>query len=100
MIAVSGYLKFRPEDRADMRVALAEVQERSRTDRGCLEYWWAEDLGEPGVFRFFECWESQEAFEAHRDAPYERDFDTNVLPRIIGARGHRHVVSDRGPAFG
>ena len=40
------------------------MTEASRRDAGCLEYFWGEDLETPNTFRFFECWASQELFDA------------------------------------
>ena len=61
MIIIAGSLSFDPSDRDDVLASLAEVTEASRRDAGCLEYFWGEDLEAPNTFRFFECWESQDA---------------------------------------
>jgi quinol monooxygenase YgiN len=95
MHALTGYLDFRPEERAGTIAALQAVTSRSRADDGCVDYWWSEDIDRPGRFRFFECWESEAAFAAHQAQPYERQFMTDHVSRIIGADAHVLHLSSR-----
>src|SRR5271170_1862028 len=97
MIIVAGSLTFDPSDRADVLASLAEVTQASRRDAGCVEYTWAEDLEAPDTFRFFECWESQELFDAHLAAPHETAFGERNLHRITGATASMY---DAAPAEG
>lgn len=84
MHAMSGYLEF-PEDRRESTLAaLKEICMRSRQDPGCVDYWWAEDVEQPNRFRFFECWESLEAFEAHQAKPYEVAFMADHVSAVTG----------------
>jgi quinol monooxygenase YgiN len=86
VILLSGYIEYRPEERDDVVAGLAGVAKRSREDAGCVDYWWAEDVEVPNRFRFFECWETEEAFAAHRDRPYEHEFmQRYVNGRAVGA---------------
>jgi quinol monooxygenase YgiN len=85
MIIIAGSLSFDPSDRDDVLASLHEVTTCSRRDEGCVEYTWAEDLESPNVFRFFECWESQEHFDAHLAAPHEKAFGERNMRRITGA---------------
>ena len=101
MVLLSGDLEYRPEERAEVLAGLVEVSRRSREDAGCVEYWWAEDLEVPGRFRFFECWETEEQFAAHRDRPYEHEFmDRFVNGRITGADAWSYATTGRSPAMG
>jgi len=100
MHALSGYLDFRPGERAETVAALEAVTALSRADAGCVDYWWSEDLERPCRFRFFECWESEEAFDAHQAQPYEREFMNGRVSRIVGADAHVLTVSSRRPAAG
>jgi quinol monooxygenase YgiN len=93
MLAISGLLRFPVEQRDEMIGVLTALADRTRRDAGCVEYWWSEDLAEPGVFRFFECWESEETFAAHRNAPYEIEFNDTYLTRITGAQASRYDVA-------
>ena len=85
MHALSGYLEFPTGKRQVTLAALHDVSARSRQDPGCIDYWWAEDVEHPDRFRFFECWETVEAFEAHQAQPYEIAFMEDHVSRITGA---------------
>ena len=100
MLVVSGVLRFTEVDVPMVRDEVIGILEKSRRDAGCVEYWWAADLEDPGAFRFFECWESQEAFEAHRNQPFEGAFAERVLPRLIGVEAYHYDVDGRRPATG
>lgn len=93
MLAISGLLRFPAEQRDEMLGVLSTLAERTRRDDGCVEYWWSEDLAEPGVFRFFECWETEATFTAHRNAAYEIEFNDTYLTRIVGAEARQYDVS-------
>jgi quinol monooxygenase YgiN len=94
MLAISGLLRFPPDARDEMVGVLARLAERTRQGAGCIEYWWSEELSEPGAFRFFEAWESEETFAAHRAAPYEHDFNDQYLSRLIGADARQYAVTE------
>jgi quinol monooxygenase YgiN len=100
MHALTGYLDFRPDERAETVAAIEAVTTRSRLDPGCVDYWWSEDLEQPGRFRFFECWESEEAFDAHQAQPYEHEFMTQHVSRIVGADAHVLAVAERRSVMG
>jgi quinol monooxygenase YgiN len=98
--ALTGFLDFRPAERETTVAALGAVATRSRQDQGCVDYWWAEDLEHPCRFRFFECWESEEAFEAHQAQPYEQAFMTDHVSRIVGADAQVLAITARRPVGG
>jgi len=100
MHALTGYLDFRPEERDETVTALEAVTILSRGDAGCVDYWWSEDLEQPGRFRFFECWESEAAFDAHQAQPYEHEFMAEHVSRIVGVDAHVFAVSDRRSVSG
>jgi quinol monooxygenase YgiN len=85
VIIIAGSLAFEPSGRDVAIASIVDVTEHSRRDPGCIEYTWAEDLDEPNTFRFFECWESQDLFDAHLSAPHERVFGERTLDLITGA---------------
>ncbi len=99
MHALTGYLDFKPEERRQTVAALQTVGERSRRDDGCVDYWWAEDVDVPCRFRFFECWASEEAFQAHQAQPYEHAFMADHVSRITGADAHVLAGADRRSAL-
>ena len=85
MLAIQGYIDWPTELRDEMRPILSALAERTRQDEGCITYWYAEDLDHPGRFRFFEAWESQATFDAHRSADYEHEFMEKHISRAVGA---------------
>ncbi len=100
MHALTGYLDFRPDERERTLAALRAVSERSRQDPGCVEYWWSEDVDQSCRFRFFECWDSKEAFDAHQAQPYEKEFMTDHVSRIVGADAAVMTIAERVSAMG
>ncbi len=97
MIIIAGSLSFSPSDRRDVLDSLAEVTEASRRDAGCVDYFWSEDIEEPNTFRFFECWESQAALDAHLAAPHEDRFGERNLSRITGATASTYEATPVAP---
>ena len=67
--------------------------ECSADERCVVAYWWAEDLDHPGRFRFFEAWEDQPTFDAHRSADYEHEFMNTQIPRAVGASATQFALS-------
>ena len=100
MLIVTGFLSFKPDDREEVLAGMRNVTELSRQDQGCIDYWWAEALDEPNTFRFFECWESQELFRAHRAQPFEEEFMTRYVSRVIDAGAHTFDADNRQAATG
>ena len=100
MHALTGYLDFRPEEREQTVAALRAVAERSRQDPGCVDYWWSEDVDRPSRFRFFECWETEEAFDSHQAQPYELEFHADHVSRIVGADAHVLDIAGRRSVAG
>ena len=95
MHALTGYLEFPPDRREETVAALRAVTEQSRRDPGCIDYWWAEDVEHPDRFRFFECWTTVEAFDAHQARPYEVAFMAEHVSRITGFDAHVLDVAGR-----
>ncbi len=93
MLAIQGYVDWPADLREEMRSILAALAERVRQDEGCIAYWWAEDLDNLGRFRFFEAWESEETYGAHRSADYEHHFMDTHIPRAIGASAMQFALS-------
>jgi quinol monooxygenase YgiN len=100
MHALSGYLEFAEDQREATLAALQEVCTLSRLDPGCIDYWWAEDVEQPNRFRFFECWETLEAFEAHQAQPYEVAFMSDHVSRITGFDANVLDIVERRSVLG
>ena len=93
MLAISGLLRFPAESHDEMVGVLRDLAETTRRDEGCIEYSWAADLVDRGAVRFFECGDSEETFAAHRNAPYEIEFNDRYLPRVVSAEASQYEVT-------
>jgi len=100
MHAIAGFLTFKPEHRDEVIAGLTDIMERSRQDAGCVEYWWAEALGEPNTFRFFECWETEVLLNAHLAQPHEKEFMERYMPMVVGADAYVYDPQSRTSAMG
>ena len=100
MHALSGYLEFPEDQRETTLAALREVSTLSRLDPGCIDYWWAEDVEQANRFRFFECWATLEAYEAHQAQPYEAAFMSDHVARTVGFDAHNLDILERRSVLG
>lgn len=64
MVVVIGTFRLPVASLAAGREAMARVIAASRAEAGCLEYAYAEDVLEPGLFRVSEAWASRAALAA------------------------------------
>jgi quinol monooxygenase YgiN len=76
MILVVGSFRLPVENRAAGREAMARVIAASREEPGCLGYAYAEDVGEPGLFRVSEAWTDRAALAAHFGMAHMRQWQT------------------------
>jgi quinol monooxygenase YgiN len=65
MILVIGTVRLPPENIAIARPAMESMMAASRSEDGCLEYAYSEDLLVPGLVRVTEVWRDREALAAH-----------------------------------
>ena len=74
MIIIAGEARIGEASLDAAREAARVMAEKSTAEDGCHVYSFAEDLNEPGLFRIFEKWETQEALDAHFQTPHMADF--------------------------
>ena len=74
MLIVTGLFRIAPEDAAAARAAMTEMVAETEKEDGCLHYRFLEDIGDPGVFRVYEEWESGEALKAHAESTHMATF--------------------------
>jgi quinol monooxygenase YgiN len=82
MIIVAGTMSFDPAARDQVAASMLAVTSKSRQDPGCVDYAWTEVLDAPGVFRFFECWESKADLDAHMGLAHVVEFTDTTLSQI------------------
>ena len=100
MIVVSGVITVDPAQHDRMVELGREVAVASLQESGCLEYGFWADPGEPGRFRVFEEWASQEALEEHFAAPHFAAFGAGLGE--VGVRDmvvHRYVDPEKRDLF-
>ena len=85
MDALSGDPHVDTDQRAKALAALLTASDGKRADTGSVDRPSCGDLDQLRRFRFFECWESEEAFRAHQAQPYEHDVMADHVSRIVGA---------------
>jgi quinol monooxygenase YgiN len=67
----------------DFEAALQTLEKESKVEVGCAHYAVFKVTDAEGVFTVLECWETKEAFEAHRVAPHISQFKENCGSMII-----------------
>ena len=87
MIVVTGEFRLPVDSRAEAIAAMARVVAATRGEVGCLEYAYAEDVLEPGLFRVVERWDSRETLARHFEAPHMKQWQAERAE--IGMTGRR-----------
>jgi len=65
MILVTGTIRLPPEKLDAARPVMARMVEASRAEAGCEEYFYAEDVLEPGLIHVKERWRDQASLNQH-----------------------------------
>ena len=93
MIHVIASIEVKPENRAQLLAAFAELVPQVKAEEGCLEYGPAIDLATPierqtpprdNVITVIEKWESVPALQAHLVAPHMDAFRERVQDLVDG----------------
>ena len=72
MIIVTGIIKLESVEELDnTKTALMNRARRSRSDAGCIDYAFAQNLEDPTEIRLIEKWENGELLKAHLAIPDE-----------------------------
>jgi quinol monooxygenase YgiN len=69
-LIVAGAIRVPPDQLEGLRPHMVAMMTASRAEAGCVEYGYAEDVGEPGLIHVFEIWTSQAALDAHFQTPH------------------------------
>ena len=62
------------------------LQEHSRKEAGCVQYVGHQSTENPRKFLFYEVYRDQAALQAHRDAPYFKQYVNGGLDSIMESR--------------
>jgi quinol monooxygenase YgiN len=82
MLVIHATFPVDPDRRDEAADLFRGVAERSRAEEGVLDYHVAEDLDDPGVFRFLERYEDEAAFGAHGESDHVADLQA-ALPDLL-----------------
>ncbi len=74
LLTVIAHMRARPGKEQELRDALVSLVEPTSQEAGYVNYDLHESVEEPGVFFFYENWESPEHLDAHLAAPHLERF--------------------------
>jgi len=69
-VNVVAAIKAKPGNEAAVEECLRGLLQPSRKDKGCISYDLHKSLDDPGLFVFYETWESKELLGAHLETPH------------------------------
>lgn len=101
MIVIQGFIRTAPESAAKFKEAAAPLIAATRQEAGCIEYAFAEDIGDPGLFHVIERWADEASNAAHGKTPHFAAFSA-ALPAIglTGIRIARYDADSEKILFG
>jgi len=65
MFMIIGTIRLPPENLSPAREVMRRMVDASRAEPGCMRYFYAEDLFDPGLIHITEMWTDQRAIDAH-----------------------------------
>src|SRR3546814_8600345 len=65
MLLIVGTIRLPAGNLQDARPAMAQMISASRAENGCEEYFYAEDVLDPGLIHVRELWHDQAALDRH-----------------------------------
>lgn len=90
MIVITGRMTI-PSDKQQTFFEISERQVLlSRQEPGCLNYWYFEDVMEPGAFFFYEEWKDRDAVSFHFEQDYCLDF-VKKLRELTNTKPDMHI---------
>jgi quinol monooxygenase YgiN len=98
MLVIAGRIELDPRNRERAIAAAREMMAETLKEPGCRAYVFSTELDDPGAFRIFEEWESDEALKLHFQAPHMAKFQAAMGTfGIKGVKVLRYEVSKVGP---
>lgn len=99
MIVVAGSVSVPAENSDAFMVAATDISAATRTLAGNIDY--CISMQSPGVFRFLEIWDSEEAMMAQFAAPHFGAFQAAVGELgMAGMDGKKYEISSVSSLFG
>lgn len=66
-----------------VKAELLKLIDPTRQERGCIEYRLHQDNEDPGVFIFYENWESMASLEQHMNTDHFRNYVSAVEGKLV-----------------
>lgn len=70
MLLIIGTVRLPAENLAIARPVMKRMADASRSEQGCVEYVYAEDVFDPGLIHVKEIWTDQTALDRHFASPH------------------------------
>lgn len=86
MIVLKVDMVVKPGTEEKCREIIRILQEHSRKEPGCVQYVGHQSLDDSRHFLFYEVYKDQAALQAHRDAPYFKQYVHGGLDTIMESR--------------
>jgi quinol monooxygenase YgiN len=86
LLTVIAHMKAKPGKEEELKTALESLVEPTSREKGYVNYDLHQALDDPGVFYFYENWESAEDLDAHLAAPHLTRF-AGRLDELLDERG-------------
>ena len=86
MIVLKVDMLIKPGAEEKCKEYIRILQENSRKEPGCLMYIGHQSIEDPRKFMFYEQYKDQAALEAHRAAPYFKQYVIGGLDGIMESR--------------
>ena len=74
MFIVTGLFRIDPADGGAFRDAALVMMAETEKEDGCIVYRFHEDIGDPGLYRVYEEWESEAHLKAHAETAHMKEF--------------------------
>jgi quinol monooxygenase YgiN len=89
MLLIVGTIRLPPENLKPARPIMATMVSASRAEDGCEEYFYAEDVLEPGLVHIKEMWRDQAALDRHFASDHIAAWRAKWIELGIGDRSLR-----------
>ena len=74
MIVVNVTIETTEADIVELKSAMTDMENASRSEEGCDDYTFSTELNNPNMLRITERWHSMDALAAHFKAPHMAEF--------------------------
>ena len=86
MLVIIGTIRLPAERLDEARPAMQRMILGSRTEPGCIDYSYAQDVLDAGLIHVTEVWSDREALDAHFRSPHIADWRASWAALGIGER--------------